>query len=347
MIYRSIRPLLFRLDPETAHSLSLNLLRVVGAAPPLAWALRRLVGATPHGKPVEAFGLRFVNAIGLAAGYDKDAIGWRGLSALGFGHVELGSVTPRRQPGNPRPRVFRLPRQGSLINRLGFPSRGSAFVRERLQRSARPPGLIVGVNLGKQRETPLERAAEDYEQLMDCFAPLADYLAINISSPNTQALRQLQQREYLEPLLLRLHRRRNELSQRLERRVPLLVKLSPDLPDDALDAALEVIVGVGLDGVIATNTTTSRAGLVSPHAAETGGLSGAALTARSTEVVAYIARQTGGRLPIVACGGVMQPSDAQRKLDAGACLVQLYTGLIYGGPGLPAQVLRGLRTGRK
>ena len=339
-LYRTFRPLLFRLDPELAHSLSLNLLRLTGLLPPLRWAVRRALSAD-RGTPVEAFGLTFPNAVGLAAGYDKDAIAWRGLACLGFGHLELGSVTPGPQPGNPRPRIFRLADERSLINSLGFPSRGADFVLRKL-RSDRPPGLIVGLNLGKQKETPLSQAGDDYELLMKKLAPAADYLTVNISSPNTQDLRQLQRVEWLGPLLRRLVERRDALRGELGRPLPLLVKLSPDLSDDELSSALRAIEESGVDGVVATNTTTSRDGIASPLAEQPGGLSGAALSASSTEMVRRIAERTGGRMPIVASGGVMSPADAKEKLEAGARLVQLYTGLIYEGPGLVKRIVREL-----
>ncbi len=343
-LYRSLRPLLFRLEPELAHALSLNLLRLVGLLPPLRWTVKRALSAAP-GRPVEAFGLTFANAVGLAAGYDKDAVAWRGLACLGFGHVELGTVTPRPQPGNPRPRVFRLTAERSLINRLGFPGRGADYVARRLHSGTRPSGLIVGVNIGKQRETSLERAADDYLLLMDRLAPAADYLTVNVSSPNTPELRRLQHREWLGPLLQLLGEHRKALRNKLGRPLPLLVKLSPDLCDTELDSALAAIQDAALDGVVATNTTTSRDGLTSPLLDQSGGLSGAALSARSTSMVRRIARRTGGRLPIVASGGVMGPADAREKLDAGACLVQLYTGLIYEGPGLVKRILRELDRG--
>jgi dihydroorotate dehydrogenase len=335
LLYRLLRPLLFRLDPESAHGLSLRALQLLGALSPLAGLLR--ARNTPGTRPVPLFGLTFPNRVGLAAGYDKDGLAWRGLAALGFGHLELGTVTPRPQPGNPRPRIFRLPEDRSLVNRMGFPNRGAEALTPRLHRH-RPAGLILGVNLGKQRETALAAAAADYELLMDRFAPVADYLAINVSSPNTPGLRDLQQARTLEPLLAGLARRRAELATRLQRRVPLLVKLSPDLDEGELERALQAVVAAGLDGVIATNTTTAREGLRSPSAIESGGLSGAALTARSTAVVSTIARLTAGKLPIVACGGVMSAADARAKLEAGASLVQLYTGLIYEGPGLPRRI---------
>ncbi len=340
LIYSVLRPLLFALEAERAHTLSLALMRTVGAIAPA----RGIVGAllsVGGARPVRAFGLVFPNAVGLAAGYDKDATAWRGLATLGFGHVEIGTVTPEPQPGNPRPRVFRLARERSLINRLGFPSAGARRVAGRLG-GPRPRGVVLGVNLGKQKDTPLERAVEDYEGLQATFAPLADYLVVNISSPNTEGLRRLQGRDHLDGLLGRLAARRDALAVDLGRKVPLLVKLSPDLDDDELVDALEVMTDRGIDGAIATNTTVGRDGLESPTARETGGLSGAALRDRSTRIVRRIHDLTSGKLPIVACGGVMSVEDAKQKLDAGASLVQIYTGLVYGGPGLPRRILRAL-----
>lgn len=340
MLYRLLRPLLFRLDPESAHAVSLKLLRWTGAFAPLRAAVR--AGLSARGaRSARAFGLTLPNALGLAAGYDKDGVAWRGLGCLGFGHVEIGTVTPRPQPGNPPPRLFRLPRERSLINRLGFPSRGADFVAERL-RGARGWGPIIGVNLGKQKETPLERAAEDYERLIDRFAPLADYLVVNVSSPNTPELRRLQEKERLGPLLERLARRRSARGEELGRAVPLLVKLSPDLAPDELEPALEVILDAGLDGIIATNTTTARPGLASASAAEEGGLSGAALSETSAACLRRIRERIGDKLPIIACGGVMGAGDARARLEAGASLVQLYTGLIYEGPALVRRILRAI-----
>lgn len=339
MLYRLLRPLLFSLDPESAHALTLQTLRLTGALPPVRKALHGVL-ARGTDKPVEVGGLRFANRLGLAAGFDKDGLAFRGVRALGFGHVELGTVTPQPQPGNERPRVFRLPRERSVINRLGFPSRGADFLARRLA-GARPTGLIVGVNIGKQRSTALERAADDYELLIERFAPLADYLAINISSPNTPELRRLQQRDRLAPLLARLTRRRESAARSLGRAVPLWVKLSPDAEPTEREATLAVLLDSGVDGVIATNTTLSRAG-ATLHADEAGGLSGALLTARSLQVVTSIARTLDGRLPLIACGGVMRADDARALLDAGAQLVQLYTGLIFEGPALPGRILREL-----
>jgi dihydroorotate dehydrogenase len=338
-VYPIFRWLLFRLDAEQAHALTLNLMRIAGAVPSLQAFLR--AGFAVPQKPVRAFGLDFPNPVGLAAGYDKDGLGWRGLACLGFGHIEVGTVTPRPQPGNPRPRIFRLPRSQAVINRMGFPSKGADFVARALQRP-RPPGLVLGVNLGKNKDTPLEQANLDYCTLVQRFAPWGDYLAINVSSPNTVGLRNLQGRAALEVLLTHIAAERNEQEQRLGRKVPILVKLAPDLSDGELDDALEVVLRTGMDGVIATNTTLSRDGLDETVASEGGGLSGTPLTRRSLHMVAEIARRTQGELPVVAAGGVMNAGDARRCLEAGAVLVQIYTGLVYAGPGLVKEILKGL-----
>lgn len=339
MLYGLARRLLFHLDPERAHGLALTAVSGLGLLPPLSAAARAAWSSEPA--PVEVFGLRFPNRVGLAAGYDKDGDGWRGLAALGFGHVEVGTVTPEPQPGNPRPRVFRLVEDRSLVNRMGFPGRGAAYVARRLT-GPRPGGLVLGVNIGKQKATPLEEAAQDYERLIDTFAALADYLAVNISSPNTPGLRRLQEPGFLEALLARLAARRDREAGRVGRRVPLLVKLAPDLDDAMLRSAVAAVERAGFDGIIATNTTLARDGLRSPLAAEEGGLSGAALTARSTEVIRAITGDTRGRVPVIGVGGVMSTADARAKISAGASLVQVYTGLVYEGPALVRRIARDL-----
>ncbi len=338
-MYPFFRALLFRMEPERAHALILGLMRLVGALPPATALLRRWFAAPQS--PVEAFGLRFTNPLGLAAGYDKDALGWRGLATLGFGHIEIGTVTPRPQPGNPRPRLFRLPEDRALINRMGFPGRGADFVARRLS-APRPANLVIGVNLGKNKDTPLEMAVQDYLPLIQTFAPLADYLAINVSSPNTVGLRRLQARQSLNGLLLPLQAARREQESRLAKRVPLLVKLAPDLSDAELDDALDVVLNTGLDGVIAANTTVSRPGLTSQFAAESGGLSGAPLQSLSLRMVQAIQQRTQGKLPVIACGGIMNSADVRRFLDAGAKLAQIYTGLVYAGPALVKSILSDL-----
>jgi dihydroorotate dehydrogenase len=338
-MYHFLRPLIFRLDPEQAHALTIQLLRLAGRAPGVTTLLESMFQAPS--RPLEAFGLNFKNRVGLAAGYDKDGLAWRGLAALGFGHVEVGTVTPQSQPGNPRPRLFRLPEDGALINRMGFPGRGAAFVARRL-RGPRPPGLVLGVNLGKNQSTPLENAAADYLHLMRTFAPLADYLVVNVSSPNTVGLRRLQAREALHALLAQLKEEQRALEAKKSGRLPVLVKLSPDLSEKELEDALEVMLEVEMDGVIAANTTVGRDGLTSTRANEAGGLSGEPLGRRSTGMVKQINCFTGGRLPVIGVGGVMSAADAREKLAAGAALVQVYTGLIYRGPALVKEILANL-----
>lgn len=357
-MYKSFRSLLFNLDPETAHHLTLQLVRLAGIVPPSRWLLQRLF-ASPE-KPVEAFGLKFKNPIGLAAGYDKDGIAIPGLSTLGFGHLEIGTITPRPQPGNPQPRVFRLIEDEAVINRMGFPSRGSEFVQRQLNpelaqgflehlvgipfRKARfvrrPRTTILGINLGKNKDTPNEEAVFDYLSLLQSFAPWADYLAINVSSPNTVGLRSLQGRDALEALLTQLNLQRRIEQEKLKKNIPLLVKLAPDLTDQELEEAVGVIIATGMDGIIATNTTLGREGLRSTQRAESGGLSGKPLTGLSDAVLAQIVKKVGGRIPVVGVGGVMCPDDAKRKLDLGAVLVQIYTGMIYAGPGLVKEIVK-------
>jgi len=340
MIYPWIRSLLFRLKPEQVHGLTINLLSLVGRVSPLQ-ALMRGWFSAPH-DPVDVFGLSFPNRVGLASGYDKDGLGWRGLSCLGFGHIEVGTVTPRPQSGNPKPRLFRLPEQSALINRMGFPGKGMDFLAHQLKR--RPTEkVILGVNLGKNKDTPLAEASQDYLILMERFFPLADYLVINVSSPNTVGLRSLQSFHALNVLLLQLAQKRQSLEGELGVRVPLLVKLAPDLTEQELDDALDAVLSTGMDGVIATNTTISRDRLASPLAAEPGGLSGAPLTERSTKMIADIYTRTQSKLPIIGVGGILNVQDAQAKLDAGASLIQVYTGLVYKGPGLVKEIVQGLR----
>jgi dihydroorotate dehydrogenase len=338
-MYPLFRPFLFRLDPENAHHLTLQLVRLAGILPPSRWLLQAMFNAPE--KPVEAFGLRFKNPVGLAAGYDKDGVGMRGLAALGFGHLEIGTVTARPQPGNPRPRVFRLVEDEAVINRMGFPGEGAAKVAGRLiSRARRPWSPILGLNLGKNKDTPLEEAASDYVSLMRTFSGLADYLAINISSPNTAGLRRLQGRDMLEDLLGAIAKERRTTARGGGAHTPILVKLAPDLSDDELNDALDVILGAGMDGVIATNTTLGRAGLCSHHQGETGGLSGSPLRVRSEAVLAQVLKGLDGRIPVVSAGGIMNPEDAKRRLDMGAVLVQVYTGLVYAGPGLVQKIIR-------
>jgi dihydroorotate dehydrogenase len=350
-MYNFVRPLLFRLDPERAHALTLSALRLTGALPPVLWGVSRFFKSPP--KPVSAFGLTFKNPVGLAAGYDKDGLALRGLGALGFGHIEIGTVTPRPQPGNPPPRLFRLVEDEAVINRLGFPGKGADYVAGRLLpygmlRDRRggyaPPrnDIVIGVNLGKNKDTPLEEAANDYLMLMRRFMVLADYLTINVSSPNTVGLRRLQGRALLEALLDAVARGRRAIAAGQAGNAPILVKLAPDLTDEELDDALGVILDKGMDGLIVTNTTLGRQGLRSGHQGQGGGLSGAPLRVRSEAVLRQAVRRVDGRIPVVSAGGIMSPEDAKRRLDMGAALVQVYTGLVYRGPGLVQEIIQSL-----
>ena len=331
-MYSLLRPLLFRLDAETSHALTLYALRSTQYLPFLEQIYK-----VPS-KPVQAFGLTFKNPIGLAAGYDKDGVAVRGLAALGFGHIEVGTVTPKPQAGNPRPRVFRLAEDEAVINRMGFPSRGAEFVRKQLSVISDRSSVVVGVNLGKNKDTPLEEAARDYIELIKVFAPLADYLTINISSPNTVGLRRLQSREMLKNLLSQIDLERETWD--LKR--PILVKISPDLSDEELDDVIGVILDKKMDGIIATNTTLSREGLRSNLKGEIGGLSGSPLKGRSEAVLSRVVKLANGRVPIISVGGIASPDDAKKRLALGASLVQVYTGLIYRGPGLVREILKSL-----
>jgi dihydroorotate dehydrogenase len=335
-MYPFLRPLLFRLDPEASHRLTLQLLRIAGNFSLSNWFLSQLYKT--ESKPAQAFGLTFKNPVGLAAGYDKDAQAIKGLSALGFGHVEIGTVTPQPQAGNPRPRVFRLAEDEAVINRMGFPSQGMLKVAGRMSRVRGRSSVIVGVNLGKNKDTPLEEAARDYIALMKTFAPLADYLTINISSPNTVGLRRLQGREMLEGLLGAIQDTRYEVRVTC----PVLVKISPDLSEEELDDAIGVILDKKMDGIIATNTTLAREGLVSTLKGEAGGLSGNPLKGRSEAVLRQVVERVDGKVPVVSVGGIMSADDAKKRLALGASLVQVYTGLVYRGPGLVKRILKNL-----
>ncbi|MBI2378551.1 MAG: quinone-dependent dihydroorotate dehydrogenase [Deltaproteobacteria bacterium] len=331
-MYEILRPFLFRRDAEDAHHAALRALRLAGRSSLASTALRALFELEDPRLEVEAFGLRFKNPIGLAAGYDKNADAVAGLECLGFGHLEVGTVTLRAQPGNERPRVFRLIEDRAVINRMGLPSRGIDALGP-----IRPNRARIGINIGKGRDTPPERAAAEYGDLLRRAHGKSDYVAINVSSPNTPGLRALQSRAAFEELLGELTSVRSTLSPY----VPILVKVAPDLTLEELDAIVEVILAKGIDGVIATNTSTNREGL-REKTTEMGGLSGRPLATRSNELIAHIARVTKGRLPIIGVGGVFGPEDALEKLRSGAWLVQLFTGLVFEGPGLPKRILEGL-----
>ncbi|GAB3261855.1 quinone-dependent dihydroorotate dehydrogenase [Nocardioides dilutus] len=333
-------------DPERAHHLGF---RAVRAARPLL-SRRRTPGA-----PVSAMGLTFPNVLGLAAGFDKNGVGIDALGALGFGHVEVGTVTGRPQPGNERPRLFRLPSDRAVVNRMGFNNDGAEVVARRLalrrSRGGRGAGPVLGVNIGKTKLVPEDDEAavlEDYGLSAGLLAPYADYLVVNVSSPNTPGLRTLQAVEKLEPLLthVRLTADRELSRSGADRRVPLLVKIAPDLADEDVLAVADLAQAIDLDGIIATNTTVSRAGLTSTpaeiEAAGAGGLSGRPLAARSLEVLRLLRGRVGDRLTLIGVGGITTAADARARLDAGADLLQGYTAFVYEGPGWPRRILRGI-----
>jgi dihydroorotate dehydrogenase len=334
VIWRLLRALLFLLDPERVHALALRALRLAGRPA----VVRRRPRPAPS-LAVRCLGLELDGPLGLAAGFDKGEGIAPGLWALGFSHVEVGTITPRPQAGNPRPRLFRLPEHRALLNRMGFNNEGAAACAGRL--AAIPAGArprVLGVNVGKNKDTPNERAAEDYLACIDLLHPFADYLVVNLSSPNTPGLRALQERGPLEKLLGACADRVRPLHK------PLLVKLAPDLSPEALDEAVDVAIACGASGIVATNTTIQRPGGVatSPLAGEAGGLSGAPLAPLALAALRRIAARAARRLPVVGVGGIMDAGDAYARIRAGATLVQAYTGFIYGGPAFPSRVHRDL-----
>lgn len=339
-MYDLVRKALFCLSGETAHQLSLELLDA-------AYHLKLLqtFGKTPVQAPVEVMGLTFPNAVGLAAGLDKNADHVDSLGALGFGFVEVGTVTPKPQPGNPLPRLFRIPEKESLINRMGFNNAGIEHLIRQVSKRHYPG--ILGINLGKNLSTPVEKALDDYLYGLNAAYAHADYITINISSPNTPGLRHLQLGEALENLLKPLKQRQAELSQKLQRYVPLAVKIAPDLDEDELDTLAKSLINLQVDAVVATNTTLDRSAVEGlPHADEAGGLSGAALTERACELTAQLAEKLDGALPIIGVGGIHSAEDALERIHAGASLIQLYTGFIYRGPGLVHDCAESLATAR-
>lgn len=338
------KPYFFRQDPEHAHESAVRALTLLGRVRPLCALLERWaqLDATAH-RPIECFGLQFPNAVGLAAGFDKNGEAWPAAAALGFGHVEIGTVTLHAQPGNPQPRLFRFPREEAVINRMGFNNEGAAALAERLMRLPGPGQrrIPLGVNLGKTKITPLEQATEDYLGSFRLLAAHADYMVVNVSSPNTPGLRELQDASWLKPLLAALVAENKTRVLAGKPRRPLLLKIAPDLSFPQVDAALEVIADLGLDGIIATNTTLARPGSFAT-VNQAGGLSGKPLRRRATDVINYIARATNGRLPIIGVGGIYDEESAAEKMDAGASLVQVYTGMIFRGPFLARELAHAL-----
>ncbi|MBL7797315.1 MAG: quinone-dependent dihydroorotate dehydrogenase [Saprospiraceae bacterium] len=343
-MYRLFKPLLFLLPPETAHRVTTALLDLAAEIPPLRALLRSLYGVSDKKLERHVLGLRFPNPVGLAAGFDKNGEHIRGLACLGFGFIEVGTVTPRPQAGNPQPRLFRLPADRALINRMGFNNEGLDVLVERLRRLRAlgvPEGIIIGGNIGKNKDTPNEQAAADYLRCFEALFPVVDYFVVNVSSPNTPGLRALQEKEPLTRLLQALQDK--NLSHNSPK--PLLLKIAPDLSDEQLDDIADIVQATGLHGVIATNTTVARSGLCIPkttlEAIGAGGLSGAPVRARSTEVIRYLRGKLGAGPVIIGVGGIDSAAAAREKIEAGADLVQVYSGLVYEGPGLVREILEG------
>ena len=337
-----LKPFFFLFPPERAHHLTLRLFKIGLSIPGIGLLLDWLYAYRHPNLKQQLFGLTFENPVGLAAGFDKDGKHYRSIAKLGFGFVELGTVTPRPQPGNPQPRLFRLPADDALINRLGFNNDGVEALVQRLQRHGKPEGVIIGGNIGKNKTTPNEQAAEDYKICFEALFPYVDYFVVNVSSPNTPNLRALQDKEPLSQLLHLLQ----QLNRAKGAPKPLLLKIAPDLTDGQLDDILDIVKETQIDGLIATNTTISRDGLQTPHQQVTamgkGGLSGQPLKERATEVIRYLHQKSGGSVKIIGVGGVAKPEDAVEKLEAGASLVQVYTGLVYEGPGMVRRINEGL-----
>jgi len=337
-LYSLTRPFLFAFDAERAHALGLASMEAAYRS-----GLNPLVATSPKPLPTKAFGLTFANPVGLAAGMDKNGAHIDALMALGFGFIEIGTTTPRPQPGNPKPRMFRLPKQQAVINRLGFNNLGVDALVRNVERAKRTRALL-GINIGKNKDTANEDAARDYLHCLERVYPLADYITINISSPNTAGLRELQEEQALRRLIGTLRDAQERLGAQHGKRIPMLVKIAPDLSDNDIEAAGRVLGDLGVDGVIAGNTTISREGVEGArHADEVGGLSGAPLMARSTAVLRMLRTRLPEHIPVIGVGGILQGADAATKQAAGAALVQTYTGLVYRGPALISECVDALR----
>ena len=341
-MYSLARPFLFALDAERAHALGLESIELAyrsGTSPLLARPVQEL--------PTRAFGLTFPNPVGLAAGLDKNGAHIDALLALGFGFVEVGTITPRAQTGNPKPRMFRLPQHNAVINRLGFNNEGVDVLVRNVERARRKNGLL-GINIGKNKDTSNERAASDYLYCLERVYPLADYITVNISSPNTAGLRELQEEQALRHLVGALREAQEELGAQHGKRVPMLVKIAPDLSDEDIDAVARVLRDLSVDGVIATNTTVSRISVQDhKHAHESGGLSGGPLMNQSTMVLRKLRTRLPDSIPLIGVGGILSGADAVAKMSAGASLVQCYSGLVYRGPDLVRDCVEAIRRRRE
>lgn len=335
MYNRLVKPILFLFDPEKVHYFSFFMIKVLSAIPGVSSLIRGLYQVKHPALEREVFGLKFPNPVGLAAGFDKNAVLYKQLSNFGFGFIEIGTLTPKGQPGNPKKRLFRLKEDQAIINRMGFNNEG---VDDAVKRLKKNKNILIGGNIGKNKITPNEEAINDYIYCFNALFDYVDYFVVNVSSPNTPNLRALQDKEPLTHLLATL----KDLKDKKENPKPILLKIAPDLTNEQLTDIVDIVTTVKIDGVIATNTTLSRDGLQSAHKTEAGGLSGKPLSKRSTEVIRFLVKESKNAFPIIGVGGIHTPEDALEKLDAGAALVQLYTGFVYEGPAAVRNINRAL-----
>jgi len=335
MYQRLIKPILFLFDPERVHYFTFSVIKIISSIPGASFLIRRLYTVNDKRLERTVFGLKFPNPVGLAAGFDKNAVLYKELTHFGFGFIEIGTLTPKGQPGNPKKRLFRLKEDDAIINRMGFNNEG---VEDAVTRLKKNKNVLIGGNIGKNKVTPNEDAVNDYIYCFNALFDYVDYFVVNVSSPNTPNLRALQDKEPLTHLLSTL----KALNDKKENAKPILLKIAPDLSDDQLLDIIDIVTSVKIDGVIATNTTLSREGLQSKHKTEMGGLSGKPLTQRSTEVIRFLVEKSNNAFPIIGAGGIHSPADALEKLQAGAALVQLYTGFVYEGPAVVKRINKAL-----
>ena len=337
MYHKLVRPILFLFDPEKVHYFSFFMIKVLSAIPGVSFIIRSLYQVKHPSLEREVFGLKFPNPVGLAAGFDKNAVLYKQLSNFGFGFIEIGTLTPKAQPGNPKKRLFRLLEDQAIINRMGFNNEGVDDAVKRLKKNS---NILIGGNIGKNKITPNEEAVNDYIYCFNALFDVVDYFVVNVSSPNTPNLRALQDKEPLTHLLATL----KELNNKKEQSKPILLKIAPDLTNEQLIDIVDIVTTVKIDGVIATNTTLERSNLASSPevTAEAGGLSGKPLSKRSTEVIRFLVKESNNAFPIIGVGGIHSPEDALEKLDAGAALIQLYTGFVYEGPAAVRNINRAL-----
>ena len=335
MYQRLIKPILFLFDPERVHYFTFSVIKIISSIPGASFLIKRLYTVNDKRLERTVFGLKFPNPVGLAAGFDKNAVLYKELTNFGFGFIEIGTLTPKGQPGNPKKRLFRLKEDDAIINRMGFNNEG---VEDAVTRLKKNKNVLIGGNIGKNKVTPNEDAVNDYIYCFNALFDYVDYFVVNVSSPNTPNLRALQDKEPLTHLLSTL----KALNDKKENAKPILLKIAPDLSDDQLLDIIDIVTSVKIDGVIATNTTLSREGLQSKHKTEMGGLSGKPLTQRSTEVIRFLVEKSNNAFPIIGVGGIHSPADALEKLQAGAALVQLYTGFVYEGPAVVKRINKAL-----